>query len=76
LVNLEHRVGRGTIANVFKHNGIEPSPERSRRTCWSTFLKAHLKVHAASVFLTVDVWTAKGLVTHYLLFVTSLANRG
>ena len=30
---------------------------------------------AASDFLTAEVWTAKGLVTHYLLFVISLADR-
>jgi transposase InsO family protein len=75
LANLNHKVGRGTIANVLKRNGIEPSPERSRRTPWSTFLKAHWKVLAASDFLTVKVWTAKGLVTHFLLFVISLADR-
>src|ERR1700687_6140818 len=75
LANLSHKVGRGTIANVLKRNGIEPSPERSRRTPWSTFLKAHWKVLAASDFLTVEVWTAKGLVTHYLVFVISLADR-
>ena len=75
LANLSHKVGRGTIANVLKRNGIEPSPERNRRTPWSTFLKAHWKVLAASDFLTVEVWTAKGLVTHYLLFVISLADR-
>jgi putative transposase len=28
LANLTHQVGRGTIANVLKHNGIEPAPER------------------------------------------------
>ena len=54
---------------------IEPSPERSRRTPWSTFLKAHWKVLAASDFLTVEVWTGRGLVTHYLLFIISLADR-
>src|SRR3984893_9655168 len=27
LANLSHKVGRGTIANVLKRNGIEPSPE-------------------------------------------------
>jgi putative transposase len=75
LGNLSHQVGRGTIANVLKRNGIEPSPERGRRTPWSTFLKAHWKVLAASDFLTVEVWTVKGLVTHYLLFVISLADR-
>src|SRR2546426_2036589 len=41
----------------------------------STFLKAHWKVLAASDFLTVEVWTAKGLVTHYLLFVIGLVDR-
>jgi len=75
LANLDHKVGRGTIANVLKRNGIEPAPERSRRTPWSTFLKAHWKVLSASDFLTVEVWTARGLVTHYLLFVISLADR-
>ena len=75
LANLSHKVGRGTIANVLKRNGVEPSPKRSRRTPWSTFLKAHWKVLAASDFLTVEVWTGRGLVTHYLLFMISLADR-
>jgi putative transposase len=75
LANLSHKVGRSTIANVLKCNGIEPSPERGRRTRWSTFLKAHCKVLAASDFLTVEVSTDRGLVTHYLLFVISLADR-
>jgi putative transposase len=42
---------------------------------WATFLKAHWKVLAASDFLTEEVWTARGLVTHYLLFVISFADR-
>jgi hypothetical protein len=32
LANLSHKVGRGTVANVLKRNGIESSPARSRRT--------------------------------------------
>src|ERR1700681_2011677 len=75
LGNLGHRVGRGTVANVLKRSGIEPSPERGKRTTWSTFLKAHWQVFAASDFLTVEVWTGRGLVTHYLLFIISLADR-
>src|SRR5437870_11272907 len=75
LANLGHRVGRGTVSNVLKRSGIEPSPERSKRATWSTFLKAHWEVLAASDFLTVEVWTGRGLVTHYLLFVISLADR-
>jgi len=75
LSNLNHRVGRGTIANVLKRSGIEPSPERGKRTQWSTFLKAHWRVLSAADFLTVEVWTRRGLVTHYLLFIMSLADR-
>jgi transposase InsO family protein len=75
LSNLNHRVGRGTIANVLKRSGIEPSPERGKRTQWSTFLKAHWKVLFAADFLTVEVWTMRGLITHYVLFVMSLADR-
>jgi transposase InsO family protein len=75
LANLGHKVGRGTVANVLKRSGIEPGPERGKRTRWSTFLKAHWSVFAASDFLTVEVWTGRGLVTHYLLFVISLADR-
>src|SRR5215470_17978365 len=41
LANLNHRVGRSTVANVLKRDGIEPSPERGKRTPWSTFLRAH-----------------------------------
>jgi hypothetical protein len=29
LSNLGHKVGRGTIANIFKEHGIEPVPERA-----------------------------------------------
>jgi putative transposase len=48
---------------------------RSKRTTWSTFLKAHWKVLAASDFFTVEVWTPRGLLTHYVLFVISVAER-
>jgi putative transposase len=58
-----------------KRNGIEPAPERSKRTRWSTFLQAHWKVFATSDFFSVEVWTMRGLVTQYVLFVISLSDR-
>ena len=60
---------------MLKRNGIEPAPERSKRTTWSTFLKAHWKVLAASDFFTLEVWTPKGLLTYYVLFVMSVTER-
>ncbi len=70
---LGHRVARTTIANTLKDAGVPPSPERP--TSWKTFLKAHADVIAATDFFTVDVWTARGLVTHYVLFVIHHATR-
>jgi len=75
LANLSHKVGRGTVANVLKANGIEPAPERGIHTQWSTFLKAHWKILAASDFFSVEVWTPRGLMTYYVLFVISIADR-
>ena len=42
---------------------------------WRTFLRAHADVIAATDFFTVEVWTARGLVTHYVLFVVHHATR-
>ena len=75
VANLNHKVGRGTIAKVLKGNGMEPAPERSKHTSWSTFLQSHWKTLAASDFFTVEVWTGSGLVSHYVLFVISLVDR-
>jgi putative transposase len=68
-----HCVARTTIANTLKANGIAPSPNRP--TSWKTFLKSHADVIAAADFFTVDVWTKRGLVTHYVLFVIHHATR-
>jgi putative transposase len=60
---------------VLTRNGIKHSPDRCRPSPWSTFVKAHWKVLAASHFVTVELWTGRGLVTHYVLFVISLSDR-
>jgi putative transposase len=75
LHNVGHRVGRTTIANILKENGIGPAPERDKRTTWNQFLKAHWSVLAAADFFTVEVWGLRGLVTFYVFFVIELATR-
>ena len=75
LYNVGHRVGRTTIANILKENGIDPAPERGKRMTWSQFLKAHWNVLAAADFFTVEVWTPRGLVTFYVFFLIELATR-
>ena len=75
LLNLDIKVGRGTVRRILKDHLIEPAPARGRRIPWSVFLKAHWKAIAASDFFTVEVWSWRGLVTHYILFVIDLATR-
>ena len=75
LANLGHEVGRGTIANILRDNGIEPAPERDAHTQWSTFLKAHWECLAATDFFTVEVCTLRGLVTYYVLFFIDIGSR-
>jgi transposase InsO family protein len=64
---------RSTIAKTLKEHGISPS--RGRATSWRTFLRAHADAIAAADFFTAEVWTARGLVTHYVLFVIAHATR-
>jgi len=75
LANLGYIVSSSTVANILKRHGIEPAPERKKRTSWMTFLKAHWEVMAATDFFTVEIWTPKGLVTYYVLFVIHLSTR-
>ncbi len=75
LENVGHRVGRTTIGNILEKNGIDPAPERGKRTTWSQFLKAHWNVLAAADFFTIEVWGPRGLITFYVFFVIELATR-
>jgi len=75
MANLGHQVGRGTIANILKENGIDPAPARDAHTRWSTFLKAQWECLTATDFLSVEVFTLKGLITYYLLFFIDIASR-
>jgi putative transposase len=73
LKNLGHRVARSTIATILKQQGIPPSGERP--TSWQTFLRAHWGALVAADFFTTEVWTLRGLVTYYTLFVIELHSR-
>jgi hypothetical protein len=42
---------------------------------WQTFLRAHWGVIAGADFFTTEVWTWRGLVTYYIVFVIDLASR-
>jgi hypothetical protein len=56
-----------------KQHGIEPAPERQKRTTWQEFLKIHWDVHSAVDFSTVDAWTTTSVLRSAILFVIDLA---
>jgi putative transposase len=58
---------------VLKANGIPPAPDRP--TSWRTFLRAHWGEIAGADFFTSEVWTPRGLITYYTLFVIDLRSR-
>jgi len=63
------------VANILKRHGIEPAPERSRKTTWKEFLTQHWDLIVAADFFTVEVGTAKGLQRFLVLFFIELSSR-
>jgi putative transposase len=75
LSNLGYNLARGTVANILKRHGIEPAPERSRKTTWKEFLAQHWEMIVAADFFTIEVWTPKGLQRFIVLFFIELSSR-
>ena len=75
LSNLGHEIARSTIAGMLKRHGIEPAPERSRKTTWKEFLTRHWELIVAADFFTVEVWTRRGLQRFIVLFFIELSTR-
>jgi len=75
LSNLGHEIGESTIAAILKRHGLEPAPERTRKTTWKEFLTRHWDMIVATDFFTVEVWTKRGLQRFMVLFFIDLATR-
>ena len=72
LLNLGITVNRNTVKRILSDHGIEPAPERSRRTPWKTFFEAHWDALAALDFFNVEVLTFAGIFRYHVLFVIRL----
>ena len=75
LSNLGHEVARSTIAQILQRRGIEPAPERRRKSTWKEFLSRHWELIVATDFFTVEVWTKRGLQRFIVLFFIDLSTR-
>jgi len=58
-----------------KRNGVEPAPERIRKTTWKEFLIQHWEQIVAADFFSVEVWTRKGLRRYMVLFFIEISTR-
>lgn len=75
LANLGQEIGHSTIADILARNGIEPAPERGRKTSWKEFLEQHWDLIVATDFFTIEVWTSRGLQRLIVLFFIELSTR-
>jgi putative transposase len=75
LANLGYTIGRNTVANILKRYGIEPAPERIKRTTWKEFLKQHWDQIVATDFFSVEVWTRSALTRFIVLFFMDVSTR-
>ena len=75
LSNLGHQIARSTIAQILQRHGIEPAPERKKKTSWKEFLRRHWELIVAADFFTVEVWTRRGLQRFVVLFFMELSTR-
>ena len=74
-LSIWHEMARSTIAGILERHGIEPAPERSRKTTWKEFLSRHWELMVAADFFTVEVWTRRGLQRFIVLFLIELSTR-
>ena len=75
LANVGHDIAPNTVKRILHDHGIEPAPERARRTPWKAFLQAHWDGLAACDLFTVEVLTLAGLKRYLVFFVIELETR-
>jgi hypothetical protein len=75
LLNLGHDIARNTVKNTLLAHGLQPAPERGKRTSWRTFLQSHLGAIAGADVFTVEVLSPFGLVRTFVLFVIDIGTR-
>jgi transposase InsO family protein len=63
------------VKRILSAHGIDPAPERGKRTPWKTFIKAHLGEIAEADFFTVEVLSLVGLIRYYVFFVIAIETR-
>jgi hypothetical protein len=64
---------RGPLDHSADPESSGAATRAKRPTSWQTFLRSHWGAIAGADFFTTEVWTWRGLVTYYTVFVIDLA---
>ncbi len=72
---LKFKVSVKTIANILTKEGLEPQPDRKKKTTWAEFIKSHWQSLTAIDFFTAEVYTLKGLTRYMVLVAIDYATR-
>ena len=72
---LGYKVCPKTIANILKKEGLEPQPDRQRKTTWAEFIKSHWQSLTAIDFFTAEIYTLKGLTRYMVLVAIDYSTR-
>jgi putative transposase len=78
LKKLGVKIGRTTIRDIMKRNGINPAPDKDTKnpdSTWSRFISSHIESVVAIDFFTKPVMTLKGKVDAYVLVFIHLGSR-
>lgn len=72
---LGFKVSHQTVGNIIKKYGLQPSPDRLKKTTWTEFVRSHWESLAAIDFFTCEVYTIKGLQKYMVLVAIEYSTR-
>ena len=75
MANLGRDLAHNTIRNILKRHGIEPAPQRKRKTTWKEFLRIHWEQIVASDFFAIAPSNRSRLASLVILCFMKLSTR-
>lgn len=68
-------LGKTTISDILRRNGLPPSSRRTGKSTWGAFVTAHLETMIAADFFCKKAFTWRGWVDAYVFAVIHLGSR-
>ena len=75
LNHLEEKVSASTVRRILLEAGLEPEPQRKKKTTWKEFLQRQMGSLASADCFTKEIWTLSGLRRFHILVVMDIQSR-